>query len=1421
MKRLLFCLFSLMVLTVNESFAEERDNGTETPPSTYTDNQGIIYRLNSAGNAYTVRGHTSDFNVNVNLPSSLYGIPVTSISFNAFHGCGISSIFIPSSVENLYDGMEDNPFSACVNLTSITVASDNPWYDSREGCNAIIEKSSNSLIIGCSKSFIPNSVESIRRDAFYGSTFSDITIPENIKSIGSISFGRCNELKSFIVKSRTPFSIDEYVFDESNHNVFEYATLYVPKGCKTAYQQANVWNNFQNIVEQEEVNPENCEPYAVYQDGVLTFYYDDKKGTREGTKYELNEGYNTPGWYTDHRTDITKAVFDDSFAGARPTSTYLWFAVGWGKSSNLTEISGIQNLNTSNVTNMCFMFFGCSNLTSLDVSHFDTSNVTDMDWMFDRCSSLTNLDVSHFDTRKVTNMGSMFAYCNNLTSLDVSHFDTRSVTNMGSMFYECSSLMNLDVSLFDTGKVTDMSYMFHGCNSLTSLDVSHFNTWNVTNMGYMFYACVNLTSLDVSHFDTGNVTNLKYMFSICRGLTRLDVSHFDTSNVTDMGSMFNGCSSLKSLDVSHFDTKNVTDMNSMFSGCSSLTSLDLSHFDTGNVTNMSFMFYECNNLTCFDLRNFETDKVTNMSSMFLNCNNLTFLDVSHFDTKNVTDMTYMFYFCSKLTTIYCNDTWTCSSSTNMFYYCKNLSGYQSANITVDYAKPIDLGGYFTRIENNANPDINDFDVVYASNFDYEMTGGVPTGWIVYNEAGFHCYGFHSDGSQYNYNWGGNPGGGGSRLFDGFSGDFNKALFWGTRGTNEGYASFGEQVKDYMLEGGVVDSNMPEGIELKLKAGRYRINFLMAAWKNEPTFTFTLEDLHGNVSAQFKDLVAAPNVNGSTGKVTGSVSFVKDFTISVPGYYVLRFTADEAQWQEYLLASVKIIALSSYDCEVNGLYYNLDVNTKTASVAYNNDSPYNGSISIPSTISYNGITYKVSGIESSSFRDCSDLISISIGSNVTNIGNFAFNGCSGLTTVTVKNPLPVNIESSTFTNRSNVVLYVPIGCKAAYEAADYWKEFKEIIEMDGDNSLYADDVTVRPGIQKTITLQLDNENTFIAGEFRLQLPTGLSIETDEDGEPVANLVSGRSNKHTLMVTDEGNGVYHFMFYSGQNRAILGNSGDFISLSVIADEGVDDGSYTAKLKNAFFSTEDEKRIDLPDVDFNIVVLDYTPGDVNGDGSLNVMDVVKLVNYIMGRNPSDFVFAAADMDENGKINVMDLVNVVEVIMAAPQQAPVMGMATSSNLELGRMDKNTVSLSVPDADRHIAAQFTVTLSGNAVLKDVLSDDAHQSEVTRMSDGRYKVMVYSGRNDSFRSDSPISLQLSGNSDVKIDDVVFVDADEEAVAYEPVATNATGILSVGTEFSQPTDIYTVSGSLVKKNATSMRGLSSGVYIVNNEKVVIK
>ena len=382
---------------------------------------------------------------------------------------------------------------------------------------------------------------------------------------------------------------------------------------------------------------------------TLTFYYDALRATRTGTTWGIEETKSVmldgtfPGWAGTSQevdTTTTRVVFDASFRDFRPTTTAKWFYC----CEALKQIEGLEYLNTSEVTDMSRMFYGCSALTSLDLKHFNTQNVTNMKGMFRRCKALTSLDLQHFNTQNVTDMCIMFDGCKALTTLDLQNFNTQNVTDMYGMFWKCAAL--------------------------TSLDLKHFNTQNVIEMSLMFDGCAALTSLNLKNFNTQKVTSMCWMFHGCKALTSLDLKHFNTQNVVKMWSMFDGCSALTSLDLQHFNTQNVTDMSRMFSDCSALTSLDLQHFNTQNVTNMRGMFSGCSALTSLDLKNFET--------------------------QNVTDMSSMFFACPALTTIYSNTAWRCPKSDDMFFCNPKLKGavsYNGKNTDVMMANP--ETGYFT------------------------------------------------------------------------------------------------------------------------------------------------------------------------------------------------------------------------------------------------------------------------------------------------------------------------------------------------------------------------------------------------------------------------------------------------------------------------------------------------------------------------------------------------------------------------------------------------------------------------------------------------------------------------------------------------------------------------------------------------------
>ena len=366
--------------------------------------------------------------------------------------------------------------------------------------------------------------------------------------------------------------------------------------------------------------------------GTLSFRY---KGVKPEGAYDLNVGGSDPEWKT-LGTNVNKVVFDASFANARPTSCYYWFC----GCSKLTDIEGIENLNTENVTNMNSMFDRCSALTLLDLTNFNTAKVSDMSYMFMGCSALTTIFVSDkFVTDRVTDGRDMFHMCINL---------------IGAIEYDGSksdhTYANYDNGYFSPeGGFHAYAEFNNATGTLTfSRGLSKpagaydLNVGNNTPEWSTQKEDINKVVFDAS-FANARPTSCYKWFDMCTSLTEIEgIENLNTEKVTNMGSMFSGCHVLNPLDVSNFDTQNVEDMSCMFSNCEGLNSLDLSKFDTQKVTNMNSMFWNSSALTTIYVSdNFVTTKVSSGSEMFKDCTSLKGAIDKYEDSK--TDKTYANY----------------------------------------------------------------------------------------------------------------------------------------------------------------------------------------------------------------------------------------------------------------------------------------------------------------------------------------------------------------------------------------------------------------------------------------------------------------------------------------------------------------------------------------------------------------------------------------------------------------------------------------------------------------------------------------------------------------------------------------------------------------------------------------------------------
>lgn len=372
-----------------------------------------------------------------------------------------------------------------------------------------------SMFAGCTN------LESIDLSSFDTENMTDMTE----------MFASCTKLETLDLSSfATPKMVSMYGAFENCESL---KTIYVTSAFTTDKVTLGSWV-FDGCVKLPNFNPAKTNKAMAHtgDGGYLTaataswVRWDAPTGTlsfhRSGTKpagdniYDLGYG-DDPNWDT-HAAEIKKVVFKAGFRDETHTTCSNWF----NGCTNLTSIEGIENLNTSNVKNMSGMFAQCTNLETLDLSHFNTENVTTMAQMFYGCTKLHNLNIDNFNTENVTNMNGMFDGCSNLESLDLSHFNTRNVlyTGLNYMFNGCSSLSSLDVSNFTTDKPRmQLDGLFKGCSSLQTLDLSSFSTGGASSVTDMFDGCSALQTIYVSDLFTFKYgVSSSNMFRNCENL---------------------------------------------------------------------------------------------------------------------------------------------------------------------------------------------------------------------------------------------------------------------------------------------------------------------------------------------------------------------------------------------------------------------------------------------------------------------------------------------------------------------------------------------------------------------------------------------------------------------------------------------------------------------------------------------------------------------------------------------------------------------------------------------------------------------------------------------------------------------------------------------------------------------------------------
>ena len=475
---------------------------------------------------------------------------------------------------------------------------------------------------------------------------------------------------------------------------------------------------------------------------TLTFCYGPKVTTRfrgadvtqvwSGSSVENSP--NPAPWLTACSSVVKTVVFDPTFASVKPVRLTTWFR----NFTALTTISGMEYLNTSEVTTVTSLFHGCSSLTTVDLSHFKLDKCSSLGYMFYGCRNLTSVNLKGLGSMpKLETVVYMFTNCSSLPTIDMADIRTTNVTRADGLFSGCTKLRDLKLNylgLFDkvspkatnafTG-VTNLevkaptSYGAKTRSNFTQnlgfvegthgeiVDESEVTTeaiWTEGNTTLTFarkrlyapgekFNGQTVTAVwsgdDVMRTSVNYGVAPKWVATVKNKVTRVVFDDtFDDQPGTNnqyypqsFGSWFDGCSKLVSVTgLQHARSERATLMTYMFRGCSALTQLDMSEFKSTMTTNMSGMFEGCKSLKTLKLGGLYTARVISMTGMFKDCSSLMSLDLSNFSTAAVISMADMFSGCNKLTSLKLSN-FSTSKVTNMSGMFRSCSALTSLDLS--------------------------------------------------------------------------------------------------------------------------------------------------------------------------------------------------------------------------------------------------------------------------------------------------------------------------------------------------------------------------------------------------------------------------------------------------------------------------------------------------------------------------------------------------------------------------------------------------------------------------------------------------------------------------------------------------------------------------------------------------------------------
>lgn len=547
---------------------------------------------------------------------------VTSIGMNAFNSCyNLTSVSLPESIS----GIEMSAFYYCRNMKTITlpkkVTHNYYWSDDD---TFFIGQEAFYMCTSLTEIELPEGVKELPYDVFGScNSLKSVSLPSTLTTIDYSAFSGCPSLTTLTVKAAVPPTVDASTFDDCSG-----ITLYVPKGSKNAYAEADVWKNFKEIVEDISLLIISFADANVKQLCVANW---DTNGDGELDGEEAAAVTNLGSvftWSSDNETPYNIQSFDELKYFTGLTSIGEDAFSGCSLMKTLTLPSTVTNIGHSafygcrSLLSIAFpesltaiggqSFYGCSSLTSFNVP----ASVNDIGVCpIENCPKITSITVAsdnpYYDSREGCNAiirtnnnmliagcknsfipnsvttiaGGAFEECDGLTSIVI---PASVITISGSAFYDCSSLETITIS---NGVQTIGTRAFYGCKKLGSLTIPA----SVTNINdYAFQGCTGLTTIAVavgnSVYDSREDCNA-IIHTASNTLIQGSQNAFIPNDVTGIGqNAFAGLKNITSLDI----PESVTSIGAWaFSNCSDLA---LVIIPSGVTIIGQAAFYGCNSL---------------------------------------------------------------------------------------------------------------------------------------------------------------------------------------------------------------------------------------------------------------------------------------------------------------------------------------------------------------------------------------------------------------------------------------------------------------------------------------------------------------------------------------------------------------------------------------------------------------------------------------------------------------------------------------------------------------------------------------------------------------------------------------------------------------------------------------------------------